>query len=322
MSDKTLFNQDLTLNSLTVNNSIDQNASGYVATSTTINPDKITSPQLAVDLLGIFSDTSPNPPVLSTVNNNLLLNLYGNANMQVAGTGGVVASAFTAGNTVTIQNGTGSPNDVVLSCPQNNVLNVAGSVITSAVEILSSTGNVNLTAPTASTLQVGGNVQAEGLAGTALILQNGVNSTTLSQSSTANNTLVLAGDLNVNGDITTPLTSAGSVSSFLYKGGIIAANWVPATPIICAPGLYTGTTFTIPNVPTNINYANCVYSFQCQALNLQGGCGGVTFPSYTTSLSGSTLTIVLYINNSGPAGATINYIGVIIINPGYTAIAP
>jgi len=240
--------------------------------------------------------------------------------MQVNGTGGVYANAIKAGNTVTIQNGFGSPTDVVLSCPQDNVLNVAGSVITTNVQLSSSVGSVNLTVPVNGTLEVGGNVQATGaLASTTLTLQNGVNSASMIANPVNNNTVNVLNNLNVNGNITAPLTTGTYISSFMYMGGIIATNWVPATPIVCGAGLYTGTTFTIENVPTNIPYSACVYSFQCQATNLQGGCGGVTFPSYTTSLNGTTLTITLYINNSGTVGASIEYIGVIIINPAYGA---
>lgn len=321
MSDKSLFNQNLILNSLVVNNDIYMDVSSYVPTSTTIVPDKITSPQLAVDLIGLFSDTTANPPLISTSNNNLNVELYGNANLQITGTtGGVVAPALTAGNTIKITNGVGNPNDVVLSCPQNDVLNVGGSVIASSVEILSSTGNVNLTVPVANTLEIGGNVQATGaLASTTLTLQNGVNSASMIANPVNNNTVNVLNNLNVNGTITTPLTSSGIITAFVYRGGIIAANWVPSSPIPCGVGLYTATTFTIQNVPTNINYDNCVYSFQPQCINLQSGCGSVTLPSYTTSLNGSTLTITLYINNAGPSGVAINYIGVIIINPAYSA---
>jgi len=323
MSDKTLFNQDLTLNSLTVNNSIDSNASGYVAQSTTVNPDKITSPQLAVDLLGIFSTTSPNPPVLSSSNNNLIVDLYGTALMQVNGTGGVYAGAIKSGNTVTIQNGFGNPNDVVLSCPQNNVLNVAGSVITTNVEILSSTGNVNLTAPAGSTLQVGGNVQAEALAGTALILQNGVNSTTLSQSSTANNTLVVAGDLQVGNSITLPENQYAFVSSPVFTGGLISCVYTPATPVACLPGLYTAINCNIQNVPTNININTCAFFFQLQSPNSFNGCVPVCVPAYQATRNGTTISLSIAVSNAPCAsGATINSVSIFIVNPSYGANAP
>jgi hypothetical protein len=311
MADRSLYNEDLTLSKLTVDNSTSSQASGYVATSTTIVPNKVTSPQVATDLLGLFSTTTTHPPVISTANDNLIVSLYGDADIQITGTtGGLSAPAITAGNTVTIQNGTGSPNDVVLSCPQNDVLNVGGSVIATSVELLSSTGSVNLTAPTNGTLTVGGNVQCAAVGTTQVTFQNG------SSNLTVNNT---------NGVISTisPIATSSSVSATTFIGGMVCANWVPASPIACSPGLYTSTTCVIQNVPTNINYANCVYSFQAQAINAQTGCVPVVFPSYTATLNGNDLTLTIYISvAAGTASAAINYIGIMIINPGYSATAP
>lgn len=311
MADRSLFNEDLTLSKLTVDNSTSSQASGYVATSTTIVPNKITTPQVAADLIGLFSSTTTHPPVISTANDNLIVSLYGDADIQITGTtGGLSAPSIIAGNTITIQNGTGSPNDVVLSCPQNNVLNVGGSVVTTAVELLSSTGNVNLTAPVAGTLDVSGNVQCDAVGTQQITLQNG------SSNLTVNNT---------NGIISTnsPIATNSSVSANTFIGGMVCANWVPASPLACAPGAYTSTTCVIQNVPTSINYANCVYSFQAQAINAQTGCVPVVFPSYTATLNGSNLTLTIYISvAAGSASAAINYIGIMIINPGYSATAP
>ena len=306
MSDKTIYNQDLVLNKLVVSNSTDSEASGYVATSTTITPDKITAPQLAVDLIGLFSDTTTNPPLISTSNNNLNVQLYGNANVQVSTgtTGGLVAPAITAGNTLTIQNGSGSPNDVVLSCPLNDTLNVNGTVNATSVGIISPAGSVGLTAGASNTLIVGGNVQADAVGTESLSLQSGASSVSLT-------------------NITGIISTNSSVSANTFIGGIVCANWVPASPIACAPGLYTSTTCVIQNVPTSINYANCVYSFQAQAINAQTGCVPVVFPSYTATLNGNDLTLTIYISvAAGSAGAAINYIGIMIINPGYGAVAP
>jgi hypothetical protein len=280
MSVQSLQNGSLQLRELTVSNAYDSLATGYVAESTTITPDKITSPQIATDLLGLFSSTTTHPPVISTANDNLIVDLYGNAVIQVSGTGGMSAPSITAGNTITIQNGTGSPNDVVLSCPTNGTLNV------------------------------GGNVQADAVGTEALNLQSGASSVSLT---------------NITGIISTnyPIATNSSVSANTFIGGIVSAVWTPASPIACAPGLYTATTCVIPNFPTNIVATSCAFFFQIQSTNAQAGCVPVVVPTYTVVQAGTNLTLGIYFSTAvGSAGAAIENVSILIVNPSYTAIAP
>jgi hypothetical protein len=243
--------------------------------------------------------------------------------MNVNGTITTNASV-SIGNTLILKNGFSSPNDVVLSCPQNNVLNVAGSTITTNVELLSSAGNVNLTAPSGNTLQVGGNLQATGSVTSAnLTLVSGVNTTTLTQSSTDDNTLVLAGDLQVGNSITLPENQYAFVSSPVYTGGLISCVYTPAVPVVCGPGLYTAINCNIQNVPTNININTCAFFFQLQCTNALGGCVPVVVPAYTATRSGTTISLGIAISNApGASGATVNKVNIFIVNPSYGANAP
>jgi hypothetical protein len=318
MSDKTLFNQDLVLNKLTVNNSIDANASGYVAESTIINAGGLQNNTIATNELTLTNATAPDA-TLTNVNGTV----YTPNSVNVDGT--ITTNASVAiGNTLILKNGPTSPNDVVLSCPQNNVLNVAGSTITTNVSLLSSTGNVNLTAPSGNTLLVGGNVQATGAVTSAnLTLVSGVNSTTLTQSSTDDNTLVVTGDLQVGNSITLPQNAFAFVSSPVFTGGLISCVYTPAVPVVCGPGLYTAINCNIQNVPTNININTCAFFFQLQCINALGGCVPVCVPAYTATRSGTTISLGIAVSNApGASGATVNNVSIFIVNPSYGANAP
>lgn len=316
MADRSLYNEDLTLSKLTVNNSTSSSASGYTAQQTVITPTSITATNLSGSALFLNTTGFPST-VLENVNGVM------SSNQAIASNDYLYAPSINAGNTVTITHGVGNPNDVVLSCPQNDVLNVGGSVIASGIGINSQAGSVSLSAGANSTLIVGNIIQTDAVGTETLTLQNGTNTTTLSASPSINNTLVVPGNLQVGNSISLPLNPYSYVTSTLFNGGIVCANWVPAVPLSCAQGQYTSTTCVIQNVPTNLNYANCVYNFQAQALNAQGGCVPVVFPSYTATLNGTNLTLTIYISvASGVNGASINYIGIMIINPGYGAVAP
>ena len=317
MSDKTLFNKDLVLNSLVINNAIDSNASGYVPQQTVINDTSITTTNLSGSAL--FLNT-PNFPATSLTNINGVMS----SNQAIASNDYLFGQNVNVGNNLTIKNNTLPTNDVVLSCPNNSVLNVGGELIATNIGLVSSTGNVNLTAPSAGALNVGGTIQCTTLGTPDVVLQNGTNQSVLSASPSLNNTILASGNLFVGNGTVGTITAGLNVSSPLFSGGIICANWVPASNIVCAPGLYTSTTCVIQNVPTNINYANCVYSFQAQALNAQTACLPVSFPSYTATLNGNNLTLQIYISlaSGGSNNIAINYIGIMIINPAYGAIAP
>jgi len=316
MADRSLYNEDLTLSKLTVNNSTSSAASGYTAQQTVITPTAITATNLSGNAL--FLNATGFPSTVMTNVNGVM-----SSDNAIASNDYLYGADITCAGNLTIKQSPTIANDVVLSCPQNDVLNVGGSVIASGIGITSQAGAVSLSAGANSTLIVGNIVQTDAVGTEIVTLQNGANSTTLSASASVNNTAIASGNLTVGNATTGTITAGNSVVSPLFKGGIVCANWVPATPISCAPGLFTSTTCVIQNVPTNLNYANCVYSFQAQALNAQSGCVPVVFPSYTATLNGTNLTLTIYISvAAGVNSAVINYIGIMIINPGYGAVAP
>lgn len=143
MSDKTLFNQDLTLNSLTVNNSTGSNASGYTAASTTIkSTGGIITPKVETAYVYL---SNPNFPVVQFANGNG--DIYTPNNITSVGSitsNGLVSKT----NLVIGTNGT----DVVLTCPSNDFLNVAG---TAQVNTLSVSNNATI--PPTITAGTGGN---------------------------------------------------------------------------------------------------------------------------------------------------------------------
>ena len=308
MSDRTLFNQDLILNKLTVNNSIDSSASGYVAESTTITAGGLQNNSIATNELTLTNATAPDV-TLTNANGTV----YTPDSVNVNGTLTTNASV-TIGNTLILKNGPTSPNDVVLSCPQNDVLNVAGSTITTNVQLISSTGNVNLSAPSGATLQVGGNLQATGSVTSAnLTLVSGVNSTTLTQSSTANNTLVVSGDLQVGNSITLANNAFAFVSAPTFLGGVASARFTPPTPGAwdCGPG--TVTPIVLPSFTFNpvISVQNCPYFFTIQTSNNVT----VSVASYSLAQVGTQVTMTLQVANLQAAGGAVVSISVLAFNP-------
>ena len=230
------------------------------------------------------------------------------------GTGSLITNNLTVGSDLTITDGLGSLNDVVLSCPQNNVLNVAGSTITTNVELSSSTGNVNLTAPSGNTLQVGGNLQAIGSVTSAnLTLISGANSTTLTQSSTANNTLVVSGDLAVGNSITLPSNAFAFISSPTFSGGVASARFTPPTPGAWDCGAGTVTPIVLPSFTFNpvTSVANCPYFFTVQTSNNIT----VSVASYSLAQVGSQVTMTLQIANLQAVGGAVVSISVLAFNP-------
>jgi hypothetical protein len=308
MSDKTLFNQDLIVNKLTVNNSIDANVSGYVPQATIITAGGIQNATLATNELTLTNATAPDV-TLTNANGTVYTPNSVNVNGTIT-----TNSSVAIGNTLILKNSPTSPNDVVLSCPQNDVLNIAGSTITTNVSLLSSTGNVNLTAPSGNTLQVGGNVQATGAVTSAnLTLVSGVNSTTLTQSSTANNTLVVSGDLQVGNSITLPNNDFAFISSPTFSGGIVSALLTPPTSGAWYCLQNSTTAITLPpfyfNPPTSVY--NCPYFFTFNTSNNVA----LILASYTLVQSNFQVTMTLNIANLENGGGNITSIGVLAINP-------
>jgi hypothetical protein len=303
MADRSLFNEDLTLSKLTVNNSTSSSASGYVPQSTII-----TAGGMDISQITLTSATYPDVTITNASGT-----VYTPDSMNVNGTITTNASV-SIGNTLIIKDGFSSPNDVVLSCPQNNVLNVAGSTITTNVELLSLTGNINLTAPSGNTLQVGGNLQAIGSVTSAnLTLVSGTNSTTLTQSPTTNNTLVLTGDLEVGNSITLPTNAFAFVSAPTFSGGVASARFTPPTPGAwnCGPG--TVTPIVLPAFTFNpvTSALNCPYFFTVQTSNNVT----VSVASYSLAQVGTQVTMTLQIANLQAAGGAVVSISVLAFNP-------
>jgi hypothetical protein len=309
MSDKTVFNQDLVLNKLVVSNSTDSEASGYVAQSTTITPAGITSGAISTSEIVLtatgFADVSIN---------NTNGTVYTPDNLGVDGSI-TTNSSISVANTLTILTGVGSPDDVVLSCPVNDILNVGGSVNATAINlgntvtITNGVGNPNdviLSCSANNTLNVAGTVET-----TSLALQ-----------STGNPDTILA---NISGIISSnnAIATNSYVNALTFGVGMVSAVWTPATPIICAPGLYTGTTCVISNFPTNVVATSCAFFFQLQSPNATGGCVPISVPTYTVVQAGTNVTLGIFISNApGASGATIENISILIVNPAYTASAP
>lgn len=326
MSDKTLFNQNLVLNQLTVNNSTDSNSSGYVAKSTTITPEGIlNNGSLSTTELIL---TNPDFPSVSLNNFSGII-----ATPNSLGVSGSISSnsSITASTNLIITNGVGSPNDVALSCPQNDVLNVGGSVIATNLALNNSDASVSLTPSANNTLAISSTVQTPTLSvssggtfsgitnNTITVKPNAPGSLLLYQGGTSTNNVYLScpnqGQLLIGGG-----GVAGSLSVPIYTGGMLSTVWTPASPIACAPGLYTGVSCNIQGVPASLNVGTCAFFFQVQSTNAQGGCVPVVVPSYNAVLNGTVLTLTIYISvANGTNGAAVNSINILMINASNTS---
>jgi hypothetical protein len=302
MSDKTIFNQDLVLNQLVISNSTDSAASGYVPQSTTITPAGITSATVSTSEVVLtatgFADVS-----IMNVNGSIYTPNALNVNGTITTNNGV-----SVGTVLTIKNGAGSPNDVSLTCPQDNVLSVAGSVIASNVELVSPAGTVNLTAEANSTLVVGDNIQS-----TSLTLTNGANSATLTQSSTADNTLEVSGDMTVGNSITLPTNAFAFISSPTFSGGVASARFTPPTPGAWDCGAGTVTPIVLPpfyfNPATSV--LNCPYFFTIQTSNNIT----VSVASYSMAQVNFEVTITIQVANLQAVVGSVVSISVLTFNP-------
>jgi hypothetical protein len=308
MSDKTVFNQDLVLNKLVVSNSTDSSASGYVPQSTTITPAGITSAAVSTSEV-VLTATGFADVTLTNANGSVYTPDTLNVNGSITTNNGV-----SVGTVLTIQNGAGSPNAVSLTCQQDNVLSVAGSVIASNIELVSQAGgNVNLTTPSFGTLEVGGNIQATGsVTSDNLTLIGGANSVILTASSTAVNTLQVPGNMTV-GDSITFLNNFSFISSPTFSGGVASARFTPPTPGAwdCGPG--TVTPIVLPPFYFNpvTSVLNCPYFFTIQTSNNVT----VSVASYSMAQVNFEVTITLQVANLQAAGGAVVSISVLTFNP-------
>jgi len=140
MSDKTIFNQDLTLNSLTINNAIDSNASGYVPKSTTVSNGQINTSNIITNSVYL---TGPN--------------VVGNPSVQAAGSN--IYLITQSGGGVVLETPSSA---VTLSCPTQNVLQVQ-EVNTNTLLLGSSGSQVSLTAPSQNNLSFFGQLDCNNI---------------------------------------------------------------------------------------------------------------------------------------------------------------
>ena len=149
MADRTLFNEDLVLSSLTISNSTSSNAAGYVPSSTTVTPAVITTTEVA--FIGNGSTATPylntnagNGLVLSTPSGTgLTFSTPSGGGSIVAGAGFLVASEEFKAPSFLIS-GNGSTVNPSISTNSNNSLVLAVQSGT-GVSIVSGLGGANLT---------------------------------------------------------------------------------------------------------------------------------------------------------------------------------
>ena len=188
MSDKTVFNQNLVLNHLTVNNATDSAASGYVPHSTIISPIGMTcGGDIVIPSGAQLVLQSPGTSVAITNNGGVI---YSNNNIDVAGSltaaNGVYTALVAIGN-----NGTAGPNLIInsngtqiqmkgLSTENILIQNSSAGYINTPVLSLTQVGtgnSVSLACDSPAVLSVGGAVNAtfysNGIGGLTIILQVG-----------------------------------------------------------------------------------------------------------------------------------------------------
>jgi len=228
---------------------------------------------------------------------------------------------------VTLQNGANSVT-LTASSTADNVLNVAGSVITTNLEVSSPAGYANLSIsdnvagnPLVVSTSGGGGLYVNG-AGVfsngltvdgAVTLIGGANSVTLTASSSADNTLVVPGDMTVGNSITLPTNASAFISSPTFSGGVASALFTPPTPGAwdCGPG--TVTQIVLP--PFYFNPAagvlNCPYFFTIQTSNNVT----VSVANYSLAQVNFEVTITIQVANLQAAGGAVVSISVLTFNP-------
>jgi len=233
MSDKTLFNQDLVVNSLTVNNSIDSNASGYVPYTTTISGNAISSNVIRTPEVILVDSTGNDGPLLQVSQNSCALTTPAGAGLIFNNTNGSILLESTDPN-VLLVNGivnayqygiVNSGNNIALTCPTPSTLQVGGTCNATQFGITNGANAVALTCPTPSTLLVGGTCNVNGNLG----LFNGSNSVAISCAGA--NIAEVFGTLNVsnglgllNGTGGGVLSTNSTGSQLLWNGQVVFTN--------------------------------------------------------------------------------------------------
>jgi len=234
MSDKTLFNQDLTLNSLTISNSTDSDASGYVPASTVVNPTSIYSNVITTTEVAFTGSGSTSTPYITTN----------------AGNGFVLSSA--SGTGVTLSTPAGGV-DLIATAP--NVLAVDGTINSTALGIINGANVVGLSCPSPATLEVSGTIittevdfTGNGSTSSTYINTNAGNGLVVSTESGAGITLSTpAGGVSFQADAGNVLTVNGTTNSQAF-GIVNGANTVgllcPSPAVLEVGGTVQATTYT------------------------------------------------------------------------------
>jgi hypothetical protein len=302
MSDKTIFNQDLTLNSLTLNNSIDSHASGYVASSTTINSNVVSTSQVVTSQITLYNNTgtSPTPPSIITSSNNVqiltapaggltLSNTAGQSTLLSTGSSGltindvVLVPSLTVGtdnNVCSVQSpafntlGIGGANTGILDCGS---VNASTSVNSLAVSVGSGNNICSIQSPAFNTLGIGG----------------------------ANTGILDCGTVNASSAVSAPTVNAN-----LFAGGIQAyASTINVNFIAGASASYTKT-FTFPS------YLNSnTFSWFFQPVWNNNTDSGVNLTSAVQNAGAGTIDITFSVANyNTSAGANLLYVNILGVN--------
>jgi len=136
MADRSLYNESLTLSSLIVDNSTSSNSAGYVAKSTVINPDVVSSLQLVTGNVTLYNNTSTTvPPSINTASNSVNVFTAPNAGLSLTNTSGNSTTLITGSSGLTISDniyvpaiavGTGA-NVCSIQSPAFNTIEIGGA---------------------------------------------------------------------------------------------------------------------------------------------------------------------------------------------------
>jgi hypothetical protein len=326
MSDKTLFNQDLTLNSLTISNSTDSDASGYVPASTVVNPTSIYSNVITTTEVAFTGSGSTSTPYITTnAGNGFVLSSASGTGVTLSTPAGGVDLIATAPNVLAVDGTINSTalgiingaNVVGLSCPSPATLEVSGTIITTEVDF---TGNGS-TSSTYINTNAGNGLVVSTESGAGITLSTPAGG--VSFQATAPNVLAVNGTTNsqafgiVNGANTVGLLCPAPAT--LQVGGRIIANniygAIQAPPSPGAWNVSAGSQATITLAPFTWNTVLTGQTFFSFTINCSNNIPSLV-SSYIPTQVGSTVDITLNLYNvNSSAGSAIASIEIFGYNP-------
>jgi len=305
MSDKTLFNQDLTLANLTIDNSQYVGVSGYVPSSANFSSSKT-----GITLNGVAIDCSSATIGANVLNQNGITtpDIYLDTSGQDAYNiyGGLEAVVFSNSNPahnggIVLANGTNSSSmycTANATMAINNSIIVPTSVSTGSVVLESGTNNVSLTCSNDDILAVP-NVSASGT----------INATQIVVVNNGDQAPMNCFKPNV-------LTVANYVQASGFIGGLIGTNYVPTSPIL-VQGTQTVSNITI-NFPGYQNATTYIFNFVPMSDNVAGCvCIGYSFVSQDVPNNTATFNIILQVIGGDSSINQINVFGVNTDIPAY-----